>query len=157
MSENTTEQDTTELKSQLREAESKLRGAEIELKGEKERRLKFSIGSAIAGFLLFAVGAQWYPGYQLDSTAEANADQVASSAVRDVMAQLCAERFMETAGLESRLAAFNDANGDWGKAKYIREGTWAATPDGAKTDYATAEKCRALIGERINGQAEEAS
>ncbi len=157
MSDKTAEQTTAELKSQMREAENKLRGAEAAVKDEKDRRLKFSVGSAIGGFLLFAVGAQWFPGYQLDSTAAANSNKIAASAVSEVMAQVCAERFMQTSGLESRLAAFNRANGSWGKASYIREGTWAATPDGERADYATAEKCRDLIAERIPGQPEKAS
>jgi hypothetical protein len=64
---------------------------------------------------------------------------------------------MRTSGFESRLAAFKDVSGDWNKAKYIREGTWADTPDGKKSDHATAEKCIGLIAERLSKEPEKAS
>jgi len=56
-----------------------------------------------------------------------------------------------------RLAAFKDVSGDWSKAKYIREGAWADTPDGKKSDHATAEKCIGLIAERLSKEPEKAS
>lgn len=64
----------------------------------------------------FAVGGQWFPGHQLDNTAEATANHKAAGAVSDVMAQLCAERFMTTPELESRLTALKAETGDWSKA-----------------------------------------
>lgn len=146
-----------ELKARLRESERKTTTAERTLAEFKRRRLPQMAWSAIAGFLLFAIGGQWFPGYQLDSTAEAAAAERADEAVSEVMAELCAERFMRTAGLDSRLSDLNDANGDWGKAKFIREGTWAATPDGAQPDHATAEKCRDLIAKRVTDASEKAS
>ena len=102
--------------------------------------------------MLFALGGHWFPGYQLDSTADAGAGKVAASAVGDVMAEICAERFMDTTGLESRLAALNGAGSDWSKASYIRDGTWANAPDGEQADYSTAEKCRGLIAEEVSKQ-----
>jgi hypothetical protein len=147
---------SAEFRSRMREAENKARTAEAELKDVKGRRLKLAVWSAIGGFLLFAVGGQWFPGYQLDSTARATANKTAVSAVSEVMAQLCAERFMSSLGLEARLAALDGATGDWSKATYIRDGTWAATPDGTpdgeRADHATAEKCRSLIAERVTGE-----
>ena len=149
---------TVELQTKLRDAENKVRKTESELKDAKSRRLKWSAWSAVAGFLLFAVGGQWFPGYQLDSTAAVTSNKMATSAVSEVMAQLCAERFtMRTSGFESRLAAFKDVSGDWNKAKYIREGAWADTPDGKKSDHATAEKCIGLIAERLSKEPEKAS
>jgi len=82
---------------------------------------------------------------------------MASDAVSGVMAQLCAERFMKTSGLASRLAALNEVSGDWNKSSYIRDGTWAATLNGEKADYATADKCRGLISERILEESAKAS
>ena len=144
--------DNTALRSQLREAESKARVAEAALKDVKGRRLQLSVGSVIAGFLLSVVGGHWFPGYQLDSTAEATANKKAVSAVSEVMAHVCAERFMSSSGLESRLAALNGESGDYSKASYIRDGTWAVTPDGERADHATADKCRSLIAERVSGE-----
>jgi hypothetical protein len=146
-----------ELKSELRGMESKVRAVEGALKDEKGRRVKLMVYSAIGGFLLFAVGGQWFPGYQLDSTAEATAYEKAAGAVSDVTAQLCVERFMKASGLESRLTALNGETGDWSKANYILNGTWATSPDGGKTDHTTADKCRALIAEHVAGESEKTS
>ncbi len=146
-----------ELQSKLRDAEMKLRDQTIELRDLKSRSVRLAVGSAIAGFLLFAVGGQWFPGYQLDSTAEATSHKMTSDAVSGVMAQLCAERFMRTSGLASRLSGLNEASGEWNKSSYIRDGAWAVTPDGEKADYATADKCKELIAERISEEPAKAS
>ena len=146
-----------ELRSELREMESKVRAVEGALKDAKGRRVKLAVYSAIGGFLLFAVGGQWFPGYQLDSTAEDTAYEKAAGAVSDVMAQICVQRFMSTSGLESRLTAFNGESGDWSKANFIQNGTWAISPDGGKADHATADKCRGLIAERVAGESEKSS
>ena len=148
---------TKDLQTQLREAERRGSAAERALKDMKSRRVTLMGWSAVAGFMLFAVGGQWFPGYQLDSTAEAAAAERANGAVSNVMAELCAERFMRTAGFESRLSGLDAASGDWSKAKYIREGAWAATPDGERSDHSTAEKCRVLITNRVADQSEKSS
>ena len=143
---------TAELKSQLREAEGKVKVAEAALAGAKKGRTKALLWSAIGGALLFAVGGQWVPGYQLDSTAKKTSSKVAMTAVSEIMAQLCVERFMREPGAESRMTALNAETGDWSQANYIRGGTWASTPNGEKTDHATAERCRDLITERASGE-----
>jgi hypothetical protein len=136
----------------------KARTAEAEVKNARGSRVKWSVWSAVAGFLLFAVGGQWFPGYQLDSTATVTSHKIAASAVSEVMAKLCAERFMmSTTGFESRLAAFSEQSGEWDKASYIRDGTWADTLDGEKSDYDTAKKCMSLIAERLSKEPEKAS
>jgi hypothetical protein len=50
-----------ELQAKLREAEMKLRDQTIELRDVKSRSVRLAVGSAIAGFLLFAIGGQWFP------------------------------------------------------------------------------------------------
>lgn len=144
--------ETVELRSRLREEEGKARAAEAALKAEKGRRLKTAIWSAIGGFLVFAIGGQWFPGYQLDSTAAAGSRAMADSAVREVVAELCAERFMRKAGLESRLAALSAVNGDWRQANYIREGKWALKPGEQAADPGTAQACQRLISERVSAR-----
>ena len=150
-------ENTSELKTQLRDAQLKISTAEAGLANAKRHRVRWMIWSAIGGFLLFAVGGQWFPGYQLDSTAAKNSNTNAAQAVSNVMAELCAERFMRTPGFETRLAGLKDATGNWSKANYIREGAWANAPDGGKSDHATAERCVALIAERVSGQPDKAS
>ena len=146
-----------ELQSEIRDMESKVRAAEGTVKDARRGRVKLIVLSAIGGFLLFAVGGQWFPGYQLDSTADAAAHERAAAAVSDVMAQLCVERFMKTSGLESRLTALNEETSEWKQANYIQDGTWAASPDGGKADHDTADKCRSLIAERVASESEKTS
>ncbi len=142
---------------QLRDAQSKIRAAETAVAEVKRQRIRLSALSAVGGFLLFAVGGHWFPGYQLDSTAIATSKDSAANAVSEVMAELCAERFMKASGFEARLTGLKDATGDWSKASYIRDGAWAETPDGEKSDQATAGKCVSLIAERLSGEPEKAS
>lgn len=149
--------DTTELKNQLRDANNKINATEGALKDVKRHRVQTAAWSAVAGFMLFAVGGHWLPGYQLDSTAMEASSDSAANAVRKVMSELCAERFMRVSGLEDRLTVFTDASGDWAKATYIRQGTWAETPDGAKSDHATAEECTALIAKHVSAESEKTS
>ena len=146
-----------DLRTQLRDANVKAKSTQAELRDARHQRTKWAIYSAIGGFLLFAVGGQWFPGYQLDSTARKESALAAEEAVKEVMAQLCAERFMQEAGLEGRLSELKKVDGDWNKTTYIREGSWAAAQDGKQLDYATAEKCRGLIATRVSADAGKAS
>ncbi len=149
--------ETVELENQLRDANNKVNATEGALTDVKRRRVQISIWSAIGGFLLFAIGGHWVPGYQLDSTAKEASSNSAASAVRTVMSELCAERFMRASGLEDRMTGFTDAKGDWAKANYIREGTWAEKPGGEKSGHSTAEKCTALISERVSAESKKTS
>ncbi len=149
---------TRDLETQLRAAQSNVSSAESALAQARRHRVKWSIWSAIGGFLLFAVGGHWYPGYQLDSTAIETSNKGAAIAVGKVMSELCAERFMRVSGFELRLAGLKEATGDWSKANYIREkGNWAETADGEKADHDTADKCVALIAERMSAESEKTS
>ena len=150
-------EDARNLEAELRSAQRKIRSMELTLAGMKRHRVRLSLWSAVAGFTLLAIGGQWFPGYQLDSTAMTASNENAAKAISEVMSELCAERFMKVAGFESRLAGLKDATGDWRKAEYIREGVWAETPDGEKSDHATAEQCVTLIAERISGEPEKTS
>lgn len=148
---------TRDFERQLRDAQSKTTAAEAALADVKRQRIKVSVWSAAGGFLLFAVGGHWFPGYQLDSTAIAASNDRAANVVGEVMAEVCAHRFMKDPAFDAKLAGLKDATGDWSKANYIREGAWAQAPDGAKSTHATAEKCVDLIAERLSGAPEKTS
>lgn len=140
--------DTRDLEKKVRDAESKLKVTEAALKDVKSRRIGLAFWSAAGGIVLFGVVGHWFPGYQLDSTARATSKSDVAEALSDVVAELCVERFMKGPGLATRLEGLKDANGDWSKASYIRQGTWAETSDGQKSDQTTAGKCVTLITER---------
>ena len=149
--------DTRELETQLRDAQSTIRVAEAALGDVKRQRIKVSVWSAVGGFLLFAIGGHWFPGYQLDSTAIETSNDRAANAVGAVMAEVCAQRFMKDPAFDAKLAGLKEATGDWSKANYIREGAWAQAPGGEKSTHATAEKCVDLIAERLSGEPEKTS
>ena len=149
--------DTRELETQLRDAQSTIRVAEAALGDVKRQRIKVSVWSAVGGFLLFAIGGHWFPGYQLDSTAIETSNDRAANAVGAVMAEVCAQRFMRDPAFDAKLAGLKEATGDWSKANYIREGAWAQAPGGEKSTHATAEKCVDLIAERLSGEPEKTS
>ena len=86
-----------DIKSQLREAQRETVAAQATIKQTQARTRKIAVWSAIGGFMLFAIGGQWFPGYQLDSTAKEASQEAAVGAVRNIMSQLCAERFMTEA------------------------------------------------------------
>ena len=149
--------DTRELETKLRDAQSTIRVAEAALGDVKRQRIKVSVWSAVGGFLLFAIGGHWFPGYQLDSTAIETSNDRAANAVGAVMAEVCAQRFMKDPAFDAKLAGLKEATGDWSKANYIREGAWAQAPGGEKSTHATAEKCVDLIAERLSGEPEKTS
>ena len=146
-----------EITQKLRDAESAVRVAEARAQDATAGRTKLAVWSAIGGLMLVVVGGQWFPGYQLDSTAKANEMRVANSATMDVIAQLCMARFMTEPGVDDRLAALEKENGDWSKAAYIRKGDWAQAPDGESPDHTTADKCRALIAENVKAEPRQSS
>jgi hypothetical protein len=148
---------TRELEKQLRDAHSSIRVAEAALADVKRQRVKISVLSGVGGFLLFAVGGHWFPGYQLDSTAMATSSEHATNAVGEVMAEVCAQRFMTDPAFDAKLEALKNETGDWSKANYIREGVWAQAPDGEKSTHATAQKCVGLIAERLSKEPEKTS
>jgi hypothetical protein len=144
--------DTADMQEKLRVAEAKAGVAESSMKLAQSGLTRNRTWSALIGAGIVIVAGHWFPGYQLDSTAENTSASAAQSAVGDVMAQLCVERFMAGDGLDARLEALNDAVGDWSQANHIRDGNWATKPDGKQSDHDTAKKCRSLIAERVTAE-----
>lgn len=143
---------TTDLKAALRDAESKVRSAEARMIELNKSLVKTAVWSGVGGFLLFAVGAHWFPGYQLDSTAARTAKQEAGQAVNELMAQLCAERFLSSSEVLPNLKALDEESGRWEKATFIRDGSWAVNPNGDRPDMDTAERCSELIAAHVPAQ-----
>lgn len=144
--------DTADMQEQLRLAEAKAGVAENARKLAQSAIPRNRIWSALIAVGVVIVVGHWFPGYQLDSTAESSSTSAAEMAVGDVMAQLCVERFMTGDGLDARLEALNSAVGDWSQAKHIRDGNWATRPNGEQSTHDTAKKCRSLIAERVTAQ-----
>ena len=144
--------DTADMQEKLRLAEAKAGVAESSMKVAQSAITRNRTWSALIGAGVVIVAGHWFPGYQLDSTAENTSASAAETAVGNVMAQLCVERFMAGDGLDARLEALNSAVGDWSQAKHIRDGKWATRPDGEQSDHDTAKKCRNLIAERVTAE-----
>ena len=149
--------ENADMQEKLRVAEAKVETAEGATELANAALTRNRTWSALLGAGIVVVLGHWFPGYQLDSTAESTSASAAEMAVGDVMAQLCVERFMTGEGLDSRLEALNAEVGDWSQAKHIRNGSWAVKPDGEQSDHDTAKKCRSLIAERVTASKEKAA
>lgn len=135
-------------KQELRDALAKVKASESEVRALKEKAKSYAIWGATATFFVFVVAGQWFPGYQLDSTAKAATEVEVHDAVGGVMAHLCAERYMAAAELETRLGELDSKKNEWDQVNAIREGGWGNTPDGDSTQYGVAEKCLQLVLDR---------
>lgn len=135
-------------KRQLHDALAKVKAGESEVRELKEKAKSYAIWGAAATFFLFVVVGQWFPGYQLDSTAKAGTEIKVQDAVNGVMAHLCAERYMAAAELETRLGVLDSKKNEWDQVNAIREGGWGVTPGGDSTEYGVAEKCLQLVLDR---------
>ena len=81
----------------------------------------------------------------------------AGRAVNDLMAQICAERFVGSSEYATNQKVLDEMSGKWEKATYIRNGTWGVSPNGDKPDIDTAERCNDLIAKHAPEVPEESS
>jgi hypothetical protein len=93
------------------------------------------IGAAaisVLGFTIF--------GWTLGGTAERMAKERAQTAVVDVLAPICVERFQQQADAPAKLTEFNKAS-SWDRRSIIEKGGWATAPGTATPNSAVATAC----------------
>jgi hypothetical protein len=86
----------------------------------------------VLGFTIF--------GWTLAGTAERMAKERAQTAVVDVLAPICVERFQQQADAPAKLTEFNKAS-SWDRRSIIEEGGWATPPGTATPNSAVANAC----------------
>lgn len=102
------------------------------------------IGAGAAAALLLIGGSYW-PGWQLDSTAEQSLAAGQQSALVRVLAPVCAERFRQQPDLATQAAAFKEVD-SWKRDAYLVSNKWVI-PSGVspKIDEAVGDACADLL------------
>jgi hypothetical protein len=89
-------------------------------------------GISVLGFSMF--------GWTLGGTAERMAKERALTAVVDVLAPICVERFHQQADAPAKLAEFNKAS-PWDRRLVIEKSGWATVPGTDTPNSAVAAAC----------------
>ena len=142
-----------DLSKKLRETEAALRTSERKLGDAGRSRKKLGLTGLLAGLVLAAGGGQFFPGYQLDSTALRASDAAAYNATNEVLAHLCAERFLGDDALATQFAALENEKSEYEQHTFLRKGTWGMDLSGAQIPNSVASKCLALIYKTMDGAA----
>jgi len=101
------------------------------------------IGAAaisVLGFTIF--------GWTLGGTAERMAKERELTAVVDVLAPICVERFQQQADAPAKLTEFNKAS-SWDRRLIIEKGGWATVPGTDTPNSAVATACAERLGRRL--------
>ena len=100
-------------------------------------------GAAIAAALL--IGGSWWPGWQLDSTANESIGNAQKSALVRVLAPVCAERFRRQPDLAVQAAALKDVK-SWQRDQYLVDNKWViASGVSPAIDVAVGDACADLL------------
>jgi hypothetical protein len=111
------------------------------LQGESLTRL---LQGAIAGFLATAViGFNW-GGWMLESTAKQMAEKSANTAVVNVLAPLCADKFRAASDSNLNMAELKKVS-SWMQDTYIEKGGWATFSGEAAPERGVAQACANLL------------
>ena len=102
--------------------------------------LKPGIWGAVIGAAAISVVGFSSLGWTLDSTAERMAKERAQTAVVDVLAPICVEKFQHQTDAATRLIEFKKVSSSWDRRSFIEKGGWATTAgtDAANTAVVTA-------------------
>lgn len=105
------------------------------------------IGAVVVAALLL-IGAQWWPGYQLDRTAAASIETAKKAELVRVLAPVCADRFRKQPDLPVQAAAFKDVD-SWQRDSYLVKHKWVIPSGDEDTDEAVAEACADLLEDLV--------
>jgi hypothetical protein len=102
--------------------------------------LKPGIWGAVIGAVAISVVGFSSLGWTLGSTAERMAKERAQTAVVDVLAPICVEKFQHQTDAATRLIEFKKVSSSWDRRSFIEKGGWATTAgtDAANTAVVTA-------------------
>jgi hypothetical protein len=107
--------------------------------------LKPGIWGAVIGAAVISVLGFSLFGWTLDSTAEKMAKERALTAVVEVLAPICAERFQQQADAPAKLKEFGKASA-WERRSIIEKGGWATVPGTDTPNSAVATACAERLG-----------
>jgi hypothetical protein len=113
--------------------------ANLKLPPETKSVIWGAIGGAVA---LAIVGFTW-GGWVTGGTATQNAKKSAETAVIQVLAPICADKFRQQSDVTASLAELKRV-GSWQQGQFIEKGGWATLP-GSKADPDVARACAELL------------
>src|SRR6476660_4026408 len=107
--------------------------------------LKPALWGAAAGAAAISIVGFSSMGWMLGGTAERLAADRAQSAVIDVLAPICVEKFQQQPDSATKLIEFKKA-ASWDQRALIEKGGWATTPGTEKMNSAVASACVDKLG-----------
>ncbi len=140
----------SDLKAELRTANDQLRKSEVAMRKASAKAKSVTIWGVATALFIVVVGGHWFPGYQLDSTADKDRGVAVTAVQEKLLAHLCAERFMGEEGLKERATTLNALNSEYDQVKHLREGSWGVGIEGESAGLIVAEQCLDMIGERLD-------
>src|ERR671922_1482530 len=111
--------------------------------------LKPGIWGAVIGAIAISVVGFSSFGWTLDSTAERMAKERAQTAVVDVLAPICVEKFRHQADAATKLIEFSKASSSWDRRALIEKGGWATVPGSDTPNSAVVSACAEQLGARL--------
>ena len=88
-------------------------------------------------------------GWTLGSTAERMAKERAQTAVVDVLAPICVEKFQHQADASAKLLEFGKVSSSWDRRAIIEKGGWATVPGSDTPNSAVVSACAKRLGDRL--------
>ena len=116
---------------------------------KKFRSLKPGIWGAVIGAVAISVVGFSSFGWTLGSTAERMAKERAQTAVVNVLAPICVEKFRHQADAVTKLIEFNKVSSSWDRRAIIEKGGWATMPGSDTPNSAVVSACAEQLGARL--------
>jgi hypothetical protein len=116
---------------------------------KKYPSLKPGIWGAVIGAVGISVIGFSSLGWVLGSTAERMARERAQTAVVDVLAPICVEKFQHQADAAAQLVEFTKVSSSWGRRAIIEKGGWATMPGSDAPNSAVVSACAEQLGGRL--------
>ena len=110
--------------------------------------LRPAIWGAVVGAVAISVAGFSSFGWTLGSTAERMAKERAQTAVVEVLAPICVEKFQHQADAATKLVEFNKVS-SWDRRSIIEKGGWATMPGSDTPNSAVASACAEQLGSRL--------
>jgi hypothetical protein len=111
--------------------------------------LKPGIWGAVIGAAAISVVGFSSFGWTLGSTAERMAKERAQTAVVDVLAPICVEKFRQQADASAKLLEFDKVSSSWDRRAIIEKGGWAKMPGSDTPNSAVVSACAEQLMGRV--------
>jgi hypothetical protein len=108
--------------------------------------LKPGISGAVFGAIAISVVGFSSFGWTLGSTAERMAKERGQTAVVDVLAPICVEKFQHQADAATKLIEFRKVSSSWDRRSFIEKGGWATMPGTDAPISAVVTACADRLG-----------